>query len=431
MALRAVAQSPGLVHRSLSILSRPDGGAIGAPPLHTAPGQRRQLHFEVLHQSRVSRARVGRIHLDTGRTIDTPTFVPVATTGAIRGIGMATPAVDQVPLVFCNTLHLMMQPGADTVAAAGGLHSFTGRKNAIITDSGGFQIFSLAAGEMDLGGADNGLKGAGQRKRPSLIHKISEDGVVVRSYLGGGELYHLSPESSVAFQKKLGGDIIVPLDEVVPFNADAHKVHQAFRRSHRWQYRSLREHQSNPQNQAIYGVVHGGTDVALRRWSARYIAALPFDGVAVGGSLGKNRDEMIKMLDAFTPCLGTDRPKHLLGIGDAESIQAALPMGFDSFDSCYPTRLARHGSAVVLAPGGEYSASKVDMQKAVHAENFAESVGGDGCGCTTCATCSRAYLRHLFKAGEHAAGSLLTTHNIFAMAELMKRAAREITNDRL
>jgi tRNA-guanine family transglycosylase len=141
---------------------------------------------------------------------------------------MATPAVDQVPLVFCNTLHLVMQPGADTVAAAGGLHSFTGRKNAIITDSGGFQIFSLAAGEMDLGGADNGLKGAGQQKRPSLIHKISEDGVVVRSYLGGGELYHLSPESSVAFQKKLGGDIIVPLDEVGEWNVFGLRVVSLF-----------------------------------------------------------------------------------------------------------------------------------------------------------------------------------------------------------
>eukprot|EP00035_Acanthoeca_spectabilis_P011793 m.208079 g.208079 ORF g.208079 m.208079 type:complete len:288 (-) comp15448_c0_seq5:2205-3068(-) len=215
------------------------------------PIYRRWLRYEVTHQSTISRARVGKIHLDSGRTIDTPTFVPVATTGAVRGIGMATTAVDATPLVFCNTLHMVLQPGADIVEAAGGLHAFTGRKNAIITDSGGFQIFSLAAGAMDLGDGQ-GMKGAGQRKRPSLVHKLTEDAVIFRSYLDG-RLVTLSPESSIQYQKQLGADIIIPLDEVLPFNAKSTTVHEAFKRSHRWQYRSLQEHQRDTRQQAIYG----------------------------------------------------------------------------------------------------------------------------------------------------------------------------------
>jgi queuine tRNA-ribosyltransferase len=230
------------------------------------------------------------------------------------------------------------------VAAAGGLHSFANRDRTkpIITDSGGFQIFSHQAGAMGLPEAA-GLKGAGSKKRPNLVLKVDEEGVVFRSYIDGKKVT-LSPERSVEVQKMLGADIIIPLDEVLPFSATREKMLASFERTHRWELRSLIAHLESVQNQAMYSVVHGGLDLDLRRQSIQFLKSLPFDGMCIGGSLGKTTDDLVALLEAIAPDLPREIPTHLLGIADVPSVTAAAGLGLDTFDSCYPTRLARYGA---------------------------------------------------------------------------------------
>ena len=218
------------------------------------------FHFEVLHRSKKSRARVGRIHTPHG-IIDTPNFVAVGTNGPLKWLD--TQMVDSIglQLMFCNTYHLLLQPGPDVVRRAGGLHRFIHRKMPIITDSGGFQVFSLAYGSV----ADE-LKSQGKKKRDGHVLKIDEEGVLFRSYRDGRPIF-LTPESSVAAQKAFGADIIIPLDELPPYHIGPERLKSSLDRTHRWEKRSLEEHLKNPQNQAMYAVIHGAVDPALRKGS--------------------------------------------------------------------------------------------------------------------------------------------------------------------
>jgi queuine tRNA-ribosyltransferase len=369
--------------------------------------------FELIHESSKSRARVGRIHTPHG-VIDTPNFVAVGTNGTLKTID--NELVDEIglQLMFCNTYHLLLQPGPTVVREAGGLHKFINRKGPIITDSGGFQVFSLAYGSV----ADE-LKSRGQKKTDGHVLKINEDGVLFRSYRDGKKIL-LTPESSVEVQKELGADIIIPFDELPPYHMPQADLASSLERTHRWEKRSLHTHLKNPNNQAMYAVIHGGINRELRKKSCEILTAEPFDGFSIGGSIGKNRAEMVELIDYVTPMLPKEKPNHLLGIGDLRSLEQCVPLGIDTFDSSYPTRSARHG--VVLTKKGDL---KID--RGCNKSDYGPIEAG--CECPTCKRFSLAYLHHLFKAKELSGLTLATIHNLYFMVNLMRDYREKILRD--
>jgi queuine tRNA-ribosyltransferase len=359
--------------------------------------------FELLYTSKKSRARVGRIHTPHG-IIDTPNFVPVGTNATLKALDTVTADKLGVQLMFCNTYHLMLQPGTDIIRQAGGLHSFMRRTMPIITDSGGFQVFSLAYGTVH-----DELKSQGTKKQSNSVAKISEEGVLFRSYRDGSPLL-LTPESSVQAQKDLGADIIIPLDELPPYHIEKKVLAESLERTHRWETRSLQEHQRNYQNQAMYAVIHGGVIPELRARSCAYLGNLPFDGYSIGGSLGKTREEMVAMLTTLMPQLPTNKPNHLLGIGDLPSLAQCIPLGIDTFDSSHPTRCARHG--LIFTKQGN-----VKILNSNNKHDFGPLEVG--CTCMVCQNYSRAYIHHLFKAHEMTGYTFASLHNVHFMVQLM------------
>lgn len=373
------------------------------------------FRFEIIHTSKKSRARVGRIHTPHG-IIDTPNFVGVGTNACMKALDPVMVEQIGLQLMFCNTYHLMLQPGTDIIKQAGGLHTFMNRTSPIITDSGGFQVFSLAYGTVK-----DELKSRGQKKGDNLVLKTSEEGVLFRSYRDGKKIL-LTPETSIAAQKDLGADIIIPFDELPPYHIDQHKLMASLERTHRWEKRSLDAHTAHKQNQAMYAVIHGGIDKNLRKKSCEYLTQLPFDGFSIGGSMGKNREEMIDMLSFTMPLLPTDKPNHLLGIGDLASIQPCIELGIDTFDSSHPTRCARHG--LLFTTCGPL--------KIAHASNSTDYTPVDkNCTCYTCQNFTRAYLHHLLKAGELTLYTLATIHNLHFMVQLMHDYRRKILDGSL
>lgn len=373
------------------------------------------FRFELIHRSKKSRARVGRIHTPHG-VIDTPNFVAVGTNGTVKALDNAVLHEIGLQLMFCNTYHLLLQPGTEVVRNAGGLHQFIHRKLPIITDSGGFQVFSLAYGSV----ADE-LKSRGTKKQSGSVIKITEEGVLFRSYRDGSKVL-LTPESSISAQKDLGADIIIPFDELPPYHISADKLKTSLDRTHRWEQRSLEAHLKNPQGQAIYGVIHGGIDLTMRKASCDFLTNLPFDGYSIGGSMGKNKEEMHQLLSHTLPWLPEEKPNHLLGIGDLPSIERCIPLGIDTFDSSYPTRAARHGF-LLTEQGG------INITKAENASNF--SPIAKDCACPTCTKFTLAYLHHLFKAHELTGMSLATAHNLYYMIQLMQKYRTNILEDRV
>lgn len=373
------------------------------------------FRFELIHTSTKSRARVGRIHTPHG-VIDTPNFVGVGTHGTMKAVDNMMVNQLGLQLMFCNTYHLLLQPGPDVVREAGGLHKFINRNAPIITDSGGFQVFSLA-----YGGVADEIKSRGQKKHDGAVLKITEEGVTFRSYRDGSKIL-LTPESSVETQKALGADIIIPLDELHPYHITEHELLASLERTHRWEKRSLQTHLRNPQGQAMYAVIHGGVDRVLRRKSCKVLGDEPFDGYCIGGSIGKDRQEMWDLVDYTLPMLPAEKPNHLLGIGDLESIRQVVPMGVDTFDSSYPTRSARHG--VALTKNGGLKLGRRALSS--HYGPIDES-----CTCPTCQNYTVAYLHHLFKAKETAGGTLTTIHNLHFMVQLMNEMREAILRDEI
>ncbi len=373
------------------------------------------FRFERIYQSKKSRARVGKIYTPHG-VIDTPNFVAVGTNGTLKALDNRMVDSIGLQLMFCNTYHLLLQPGPEVIQRAGGLHRFIHRKLPIITDSGGFQVFSLAYGSV----ADE-LKSRGTKKSDGHVLKISEEGVHFRSYRDGRKIL-LTPESSIQVQKALGADIIIPFDELPPYHIGKEELKQSLERTHRWEIRSLNEHLKDPQQQAIYAVVHGGVDPELRTLSAGVLSQHPFDGFAIGGSLGKTKPEMVQMLSSLLPRIPIEKPNHLLGIGDLESLSQCIPLGIDTFDSSYPTRAARHG-LLLSEEGG------LKVGKSEHANHFAP-IDRD-CSCWTCQQFTLAYLHHLYKANELTFFTLATIHNLHFMVDLMKRVREKILRDEI
>ncbi|MCK4265358.1 tRNA-guanosine(34) transglycosylase [Candidatus Babeliales bacterium] len=375
----------------------------------------KKFKFEVLYKSKKSGARVGKISTPHG-DIDTPNFVAVGTNGTLKALDNKTVDSIGLQLMFCNTYHLILQPGSEVVRDAGGLHKFINRDKPIITDSGGFQVFSLAYGSVE-----NELKSKGLKRNDGTVIKINEEGVLFRSYRDGKKVL-LTPETSVIAQKNLGADIIIPLDELTPYHIAPDKLKKSLDRTHRWEKRSLEEHLKNPNNQAMYAVLHGGIYDDLRNESCKILTSLPFDGFAIGGSLGKNREEMVKMLALLMPKLPEDKPNHLLGIGDLKSLEACIPLGIDTFDSSYPTRAARHG--VLLTREGF-----LRIAKSSNSQNFCPIE--KNCTCSTCQKFSLAYIHHLFKAKELVGLTLATIHNLHFMVELMKNYRNKILQNQI
>lgn len=370
--------------------------------------------FEILYKSKKSKARVGRITTPHG-VIDTPGFVPVGTNGTLKFVDLQTSLSLGSQLMFCNTFHLLIHPGPDIVAEAGGIHTFINYNQPIITDSGGFQVFSLSNTQIQ-----DELKGKSVKQNfKSLLLKNNEEGLKFRSYRDG-RVIELTPETSVMAQKKIGADIIIPLDILLPNKIDEKKMVRSFHRTHRWEARSLKIHERDPRNQAMYSVIHGGNNIDMRKLSISYLSKLPFQGMAIGGSLGKNKQEMNDLIKGISDSIPDQLPIHLLGIGDPESILNLVKYGIDTFDSAYPTKSGRHG--LLFSKDGN-----INGHKSIYESKHSEPV--KGCKCPTCTKYSMAYMHHLFKMNEPVGMTLGAIHNLYYMNQMMKEIREMIMND--
>ena len=369
--------------------------------------------FDILHRDPASRARIGRLTTPHG-TIETPNFIFCGTKATVKGVTPDQLRAERTDIILSNTYHLMIQPGAETVAAMGGLHRFMGWDGPMLTDSGGFQIFAMGHGSV----ADE-IKGRRSLTREKTLLKITEEGAEFRSYMGGEKLF-LTPERSIDIQRKLGADLIVQLDECTPFHVDRDYTAKSMRMSHRWGDRSLAEFErggglsANGLPQALYGIIQGGVYPDLRKESAEYTRDRPFFGTAVGGSLGSHKDQMAEVVGMCMPHIHPDRPVHLLGIGGIVDIFAGVEQGIDTFDCVSPTRIARHGWALMPGAKGE----RLNLRNAAHKQDPRPI--DESCDCHACRNFSRAYLHHLFKADELLGPQLLSIHNIATMNRLMR-----------
>ena len=347
-------------------------------------------------------ARTGRVVTPRG-SYPVPAFMPVGTRGAVKALDSADLAALGAGVVLANTYHLMLRPGAATVAALGGLHRFTGWDGHMLTDSGGFQVHSL---------------------RP----KVDDDGVTFASVYDGATM-RLTPESAVEIQGLLGADVQMVLDVCATLPATPEVLRVAVDRTAAWAQRAIGRHralEARPEGQALYGIVQGGTDPGLRAESAERTVSLEFDGYGIGGlSVGEPRPDMLAALAVTLPLLPAERPRYLMGVGDPVGMLEAVALGVDQFDCVAPTRLARHGSLWT-------SEGRLSLRSAARAAD--DRPVDPACACTTCARWSRGYLRHLLVVGEPTAWRLLSIHNLHFVLDLMAQARAAIaegTFDRL
>ncbi len=351
-----------------------------------------RLGFEVLAES--GRARRGVVHTRRGQ-VPTPAFMPVGTQGSVKSLLPEEVAGLGASIILANTYHLVIRPGVERVAALGGLHRFMDWSGPILTDSGGFQVFSLAS-----------------------LRKVDEQGVSFRSHLDGA-LLHLSPERAVQAQELLGSDIMMMLDECPPAGAERAYLEKSLERDARWAARALAAR--SEKGGALFGIVQGGVHADLRRKSAELLMELPFDGYALGGlSVGEPKEQMLEVLETTVPLLPRDKPVYLMGVGAPEDLITCAGLGVDMFDCVLPTRMARNGT--LLTKRG-----RLNLRNA----RFAEDPGPveADCGCPTCQRFSRAYLRHLFLSRELLAYRLNTLHNLYYTLSLMADIRRAIAED--
>jgi len=347
--------------------------------------------FEIVAEDPASWARAGILHTAHG-DVPTPVYMPVGTQATVKTVTPDELREAGARLILGNTYHLYLRPGPEVIAALGGLHRFMGWDGPILTDSGGYQVFSLA----------------GHRT-------VSEEGVMFRSHIDGSQ--HLfTPELVVAVQEQLGSDIAMPLDECTPYPCSWAYAREALERTHRWAERSLHAHRLK--DQALFGILQGSTYPDLRAESARVLAQMDFPGYAIGGlSVGEPKEAMYAMLEVCLPLLPRDRPRHLLGVGSPEDIIEGIARGIDLFDCVLATRVARHGTLLVRS-------GRLNIRNA-HFERDPRPIE-EGCGCYTCRRFSRAYLRHLFQSGELLGLRLATLHNLFFLLDLTRRARESI-----
>ena len=398
--------------------------------------------FDIVARDTSSRARAGVLHTPHG-DVETPVFMPVGTQATVKTL---TPTeLDEIgaQIILGNTYHLYLRPGADLIAALGGLHRFMAWPRPILTDSGGFQVFSLGAAIRDGVGKiadifpdeDRYQRGERTLSRAEIMAHIDDDGVTFKSHLDGS-IHRFTPEVSLDIQHKLGADIILAFDECTSPLDDEAYTRRALQRTHRWALRCLDfEAKEGNARQALFGIVQGGAYRSLREESAQFMAGLPFAGYAIGGSLGRSKRDMHAILEWTIAILPEEKPRHLLGIGEIDDIFACIERGIDMFDCVTPTRWGRNG-AVLVSPA-TYRAEKEGQGEGhtaqrlnIHAAKYAADLSplDPSCSCYTCRTFSRAYLHHLFAARELLGYRLLTLHNVFFMVSLMRDIRRAISN---
>jgi queuine tRNA-ribosyltransferase len=418
--------------------------------------------FTIEARDGVSDARAGVLATAHG-DVRTPAFVPLATKATVKGLLPAEVAALGYEMVLGNTFHLLLNPGPELIERFGGMGKFMGWDGPIVTDSGGFQVFSMGHGTVaeeikasrqarkragarrggdrqgGAGAAPRGVRGrsgagadprvaggpeglsaqAGAGSREGAILAIEEDGVRFRSYTDGRERF-LSPEGSMATQAALGSDLALVFDECTPFNVDRDYTQRSTERTHRWLERCLGWHaEHGPSGQLVYGIVQGGVYEDLRRESTQTVVASACDGIAIGGSLGAEKAQMYEVVGYATRELGGEhehKPRHLLGIGEVDDLIRGVELGIDTFDCAMPTRLGRHGTALVPDPANRW---RIDLKKTRWRES--EEPLLEGCECPACADgLSRAYLSYLARAGELTGARLLSMHNLAFLARLMK-----------
>lgn len=401
----------------------------------TAP----EVGFDVL--LRRGAARLGLLRTAHG-VVRTPAFVAVGTQATVKSVDPERVRDTGTQALFANTYHLYLRPGAERVAAHGGVHRFMAWDGPVMTDSGGFQVFSLGA-SIDHGVGKVSSLFPGMEARPpeaaprlsaaggSLV-RVGEDDVVFRSHVDGS-LHVFTPETSVRVQRQLGADVMLAFDECTSPLHDEAYTRASNDRTHRWAERCLAAFEAEPARhgypQMLYGVVQGGAFERLRRESARTIAGMPFHGIAVGGNLGRTHADMHQVLAWTVAELPASRPRHLLGIGDVPSVLAAVARGLDTFDCVAPTRNARNGGALALRDddGRPLANFRRNLRNARYADD-ARPIEED-CACPTCARFSRAYLRHLLQADEPLGPQLVTVHNLAFMARLFAEVREALERD--
>lgn len=387
------------------------------------------LEFEIHHE--LERMRTGVVKTRMG-SFETPVFVPVATQATVRSLDSRDLVELKAKVVLANTYHLYVRPGDDVVAKLGGLHKFMDFKGPIITDSGGFQAFSMGLGrEHGVGKiADNifldGLKNEKEKHREESQAKVDEFGVSFKNPLSG-EIVRLTPKKSMEIQSNLDSDIIFAFDECTSPLSDKNYTEKALERTHRWEKECLEVYDKK---QSLFGIIQGGEYKDLRLKSAKYIGELDFSGFGIGGSLGKSKDDMHNILEWVIPILPSEKPRHLLGIGAVEDIFNSVERGVDMFDCVAPTRWARRGRLYISPEesGNPVNKFKINIRNAKFKED--ELPIDRACNCFVCRNYSRAYLRHLLMAEELAYFRLASYHNINFMLRLMEKIRESINEDR-
>lgn len=369
--------------------------------------------FEILHNDPKSGARIGKLTTPHG-VIETPNYIFCGTKATVKNLSPYQMREAKTDIILANTYHLMIQPGADLIEKMGGLHKFTGWNGPMLTDSGGFQVFSMGNGSC----ADE-IKGRNRKQRENLL-KINEDGAYFRSYLDGQKLC-LNPEISMEIQRKLGADLIVQMDECTAYQVTKEYTAKSMEMSKRWGDRSLHAfNKTHDGKQAIYGVVQGGVYEDLRIDSAKYVASRPFFGTAVGGCLGGSDDEMYGILEFTRPHLPVDRPVHFLGIGRMKDVFRSVRYGIDTFDCVMPTRIARHGMALMKGRRDE----RINLMNAKYKDD--PTPLDDTLDLPVSRDFSKAYIHHLLKAGEMLAHQILSQHNVAVINRLMREVRAAI-----
>ncbi|KRE36680.1 tRNA guanosine(34) transglycosylase Tgt [Paenibacillus sp. Soil724D2] len=353
--------------------------------------------YEPIKTCKQSGARLGRVHTPHG-VIETPAFMPVGTQATVKTMSPEELKTMDAHIILSNTYHLFIRPGHDIVKAAGGLHKFMNWDRPILTDSGGFQVFSL-----------------------SNMRKITEEGVQFKSHLNGDKLF-LSPEKAMEIQNALGSDIMMAFDECPPFPAEYDYVKKSLERTTRWAERCLQSH-NRPNDQGLFAIIQGGMHEDLRRLSAEQLTSMDFPGYAIGGlSVGEPKHLMYEVLDYTTPLMPANKPRYLMGVGSPDALIEGSIRGIDMFDCVLPTRIARNGTCMT-------SEGRLVIRNAKHATDFGPL--DPKCTCYTCTNYSRAYIRHLIKADETFGIRLTTIHNLHFLLQLMRDVRGAIQEDRL
>lgn len=352
--------------------------------------------YELIKKDRKTKARRGRVTTPHG-VIETPVFMPVGTAATVKAMRPEEIRDMGAEIILSNTYHLYLRPGHDVVKEAGGLHKFMNWERPILTDSGGFQVFSLGA-----------------------MRKIREEGVEFRSHIDGSK-HMLSPEKSMEIQNALGSDIIMAFDECTPYPADRKYVEESLERTTRWLKR-CKEYHKNTEKQSLFGIMQGGMYPDLRKKSARQIVELDLPGYAIGGlSVGEPKEIMYEIMDECVDLLPENKPRYLMGVGSPDCLFEGVERGIDMFDCVLPTRIARHGMAMT-------SRGRVNIKNAKYERDF--SPLDPECSCYTCRNYSKAYLRHLFKSDEILSSMLMTNHNLHFLIKTMEEIRKAIEEDR-